>query len=87
MNSEVRLWCTPGFKVQEIVLEGCGFCGTQIMLGITVTTVEKKVEPLGTPPWPAWHYLRSILQAQHKASLGQNRCRTEFLSRQDLERW
>lgn len=58
MNSELSLWCTPGFKVQEIVLEGCGFCGTQIMPGIIVTTVEKKEEPLGMPPWPAWHYLR-----------------------------
>lgn len=51
MNSEVSLRCAPGFKVQEIVLEGCGFCGTQIMLGITVTTMEKKVELLGMPAW------------------------------------
>lgn len=47
--SELRLRCTPGFKVQEIALEGCGFCGTRIMPGIKVTTGEKKVEPLGMP--------------------------------------
>lgn len=58
MSSELSLPCIPGFKVQEIVLEGCGFCGTQIMPGNIVTTVEKKVEPLGRPPWPSWHYLR-----------------------------
>lgn len=50
MVSKLSLRCTPGFKVQEIALEGCGFCGTQIVPGIKVTTVEKKVEPLGMSP-------------------------------------
>lgn len=52
MVSELSLRCTPGFKVQETALEGCGFCGIQIMPGIKVTTVKKKVEPpgIGMPP-------------------------------------